>query len=142
MLAILAAPLTIAAAPSSGAGELEITVSGLRNQHGAVMICLTRRTERLFLACDRDPQRVTRIVAAGEAKLIQIAGLEPGDYSLLLLHDENRNGRLDTRLGMPREGFGFSRNPPLRMGPPHYFDVYFALPPGPSHQPIKVRYLL
>ncbi|MCY7338830.1 MAG: DUF2141 domain-containing protein [Sphingomonas bacterium] len=142
LLAPLAALLTIGADRPPSAAELEVTVRGLRNQQGAVMICLTRRTAKHFLACDRDPDRVTRIVAAGEAGLIHIGGLVPDDYSLLLLHDENRNGKLDTRLGMPREGFGFSRNPALRMGPPHYSDVHFALPPGRSLQAIKVKYLL
>ena len=138
----VAALLTIGAGLPPSAAELEVAVSGLRNQHGAVMICLTRRAGRDFLACDRDPDRVTRMVAAGEAGLIHLAGLVPGDYSLLLLHDENRNGKLDTRFGMPREGFGFSRNPALRIGPPHYADVHFPLPAGHSHQAIKVKYLL
>ena len=44
-------------------------------------------------------------------------------------------------LGMPREGFGFSRNPALRMGPPHYGDVQFAVA-GRSHQAVKLKYLL
>ena len=56
--------------------------------------------------------------------------MAPGDYSLLVIHDENRNGKLDKMLGMPREGFGFSRNPAIRMGPPRYGDVRFAVPPG------------
>ena len=60
---------------------------------------------------------------------------------LLVIHDENRNGKLDTMLGMPREGFGFSRNPALRMGPPRYGDVRFAVA-GHSRQAIKLKYLL
>ena len=35
-----------------------------------------------------------------------------------LLHDENENSKLDTMLKIPKEGFGFSRNPAIRMGPP------------------------
>ena len=106
------------------------------------MLCLTRRMKQQFLMCDKDPARITRIVAAGEAKQIDIADLEPGDYSLLLIHDENRNGRLDTTFGIPREGFGFSRNPAIRIGPPHYEDVHFDLPAGRSARAVKVKYLL
>ena len=68
------------------------------------MLCLTRRPDALYLRCDEDPARISRIVAAREAGAIHIEGVAPGDYSLLVIHDENRNGRLDKMLGMPREG--------------------------------------
>ena len=106
------------------------------------MLCLTRRTQQAFLTCSEDPARVTRIVATPEAKRIELTDLAPGEYSLLVIHDENRNGKLDKTFGMPREGFGFSRNPAIRMGPPHYADVRFAVPTGHSVQAIKLKYLL
>lgn len=122
--------------------ELDVAVSGLRNDHGAVMLCLTRRVDRDYLKCGDDPARITRIVRAGGAAAIRIGQLAPGDYSLLVIHDENRNGKLDTTFGIPREGFGFSRNPALRIGPPRYGDVHFPLHPGRSAQAVRVRYLL
>ena len=129
----------IAASPPSA--ELDIAISGLRNQSGAVMLCLTQRGDSRYLACDKDPARITRVVPSAEAGAIRIAGLAPGQYALLVIHDENRNGKLDKMLGMPREGFGFSRNPALRMGPPHYVDVHFAVA-GHSRQAVKLKYLL
>ena len=103
------------------------------------MLCLTRRAD--FLACDKDPARVTRIVPAGQAGAIELA-LPPGQWSLLAIHDANRNGKLDTVLGIPREGFAFSRNPAVRFGPPRLRDVRFALPLGESHQALTMKYLL
>ena len=38
-------------------------------------------------------------------------------HCLPAFHDRNNNGRLDKSMGIPREGFAFSRNPPLRMRP-------------------------
>ncbi len=105
------------------------------------MLCLTQRGDAQFLACAKDPARVTRIVASGESGSIRFAGIAPGRYALLVIHDENRNGKLDTTLGLPREGFGFSRNPALRMGPPRYDDVNFAVA-GHSRQAVKLKYLL
>ena len=136
----LAALLSIAASPPPSA-ELDIAISGLRNQSGAVMLCLTQRNDAQYLQCAKDPARLTRIVPSGEAQTIRIAGLAPGNYALLVIHDENRNGKLDTMLGLPREGFGFSRNPALRMGPPRYGDVHFAVA-GHSRQAVKLKYLL
>jgi uncharacterized protein (DUF2141 family) len=137
----LAALGSIAASPPPSA-ELDIAISGLRNQHGAVMLCLTRRVGASYLQCASDPARITRTIASSDAvTAIRIDRLAPGDYALLVIHDENRNGRLDTMFGMPREGFGFSRNPQLRLGPPHYGDVRFMLS-GRAHQAIKLKYLL
>ena len=133
--------LTAASAPPAEA-ELAVSIDGLRNAKGAIMLCLTKRTQQAFLTCGEDPARVTRIVAAPEAKRIEFTELAPGEYSLLVIHDENRNGRLDKTFGMPREGFGFSCNPAIRMGPPHYADVRFAVPAGHSMQAIKLKYLL
>ncbi len=129
-------------APPPEAADLDIAIAGLRNAKGAVMLCLTRRAQRQFLECGDDPARITRIVRPAEAGLIAIERLAPGDYSLLAIHDENRNGRLDKTFGIPREGFGFSRNPAIRMGPPRYADVRFAVPAGHSEQAIKLKYLL
>ena len=105
------------------------------------MLCLTQRGEAQYLDCAKDPARVTRVVPSSEASAIHIAGIAPGQYALLVIHDENRNGKLDTMLGMPREGFGFSRNPALRMGPPAYGAVHFAVA-GPTRQAVMLKYLL
>lgn len=140
-MAGLGALASIAASPPPTA-DLDIAISGLRNQHGAVMLCLTRRGADAFLDCASDPARITRIIASSTATAtIRIADLAPGEYALLVIHDENRNGKLDTMFGMPREGFGFSRNPATRLGPPRYADVRFALSVH-SSQAIKLKYLL
>ena len=105
------------------------------------MLCLTQRSGAQYLDCAKDPARITRVVPSAEAGAIRIAVPAPGRYALLVIHDENRNGKLDTMLGVPREGFGFSRNPALRMGPPRYGDVQFAVA-GSGRQAIKLKYLL
>ena len=138
---LLVAPL-LAASAQPPPVELEVAVGGLRNTRGTVSLCLTAVTGKAFLKCDKDPRRVTRSLPAARAGSIRLGGLAPGRYSLLVMHDENANGRLDTALGLPREGFGFSGNPPMRMGPPHYASVHFALAPGANRQAITIRYLL
>jgi uncharacterized protein (DUF2141 family) len=106
-----------------------------------VRLCLTRRPE-FFPDCNRDPAAVKRNVAPAEAGTIHLSGLAPGTWALAVMHDENGNGRLDRLMGIPREGFGFSRNPRLRMGPPHYRDVRFDFSGAPMRQTVRLRYLL
>ena len=73
---------------------------------------------------------------------LRFAGLPTGDYALALIHDENANARLDTLAGIPREGFGFSRNPPIRFGAPRFAAARFTLTGDAQKQQIRMRYIL
>ena len=64
-----------------------------------------------------------------------------GTYAIALIHDENGNGKLDKRLIMPAEGFGFSRNAPVRFGPPSFASAAFAVDGDEQRQTIRMRYL-
>jgi uncharacterized protein (DUF2141 family) len=45
-------------------------------------------------------------------------------------------------LGIPREGFGFSRNPVVRFGAPRFNNVSMQLGPGYTRIRIRLQYLL
>jgi uncharacterized protein (DUF2141 family) len=105
-----------------------------------VRICLTRDPEH-FPGCIDDGQAIKRSVPASESAL-RFDDLPSGAWAVALFHDENRNGRLDTLLGIPREGFGFSRNPPIRFGPPRFSAARFSLTTGDSAQRVQLKYLL
>lgn len=100
--------------------------------------CLTRLPD--YMKCDRDHGSLRLSVPATTGQ-VTFNGMQPGEWSLMLFHDSNGNGKLDTRFGIPREGFAFSGNPGFRFGPPRSADVRFALPSGPSHQDVRMRYI-
>lgn len=132
-----ALPLLASAAPP---GEVELGISGQRSARGLIRICLTRDPAH-FPGCDDDPAAQKRTVPAGQTAL-RFDGLASGSYAVSLFHDENGNGRLDTILGIPREGFGFSRNPPIRFGPPRFDAARFAVTSGEAAQQVRLKYLL
>jgi uncharacterized protein (DUF2141 family) len=138
LFALAALGLLTASAPLPSA-SLRVEVEGLRDHKGALMFCLTRRVET-FLDCDKDPHSVHAIIAASGGA-VEFEHLAPGDYALLLLHDANRNGKLDKRFGIPREGFGFSNNPAMRFGPPTASQVTFVVPAGASTQVVRMKYI-
>lgn len=127
------------ALPSMPSASLTVSVEGLRDHKGNLLFCLTRRTTQ-FLECDKDPGAVHGSVAANVA-MFDVEHMAPGEWALLIIHDSNSNGKLDKRFGIPREGFGFSGNPAIRFGPPSAEAVRFAVPPGISHQQLKMRYI-
>ncbi|WP_404335765.1 DUF2141 domain-containing protein [Sphingomonas sp. MMS12-HWE2-04] len=127
-------------APPPIAGALEIDFTGLRSAKGVLQICLTRDPSD-FPDCRNAASAIKRTVSAAHPRL-RIEGLAPGDYALAVIHDANGNARLDTMLGIPREGFGFSRNPAIRFGPPRFSAARFALGTDAQIQQVRIRYLL
>ena len=136
-LLALAAPLS--AAPPLA--DVTVQLTGLRNANGLVRVCLTSNQAR-FLQCEKVPGAVGRSLPAGQAARIHLGAVPPGTYALLVIHDENRDGRLNMTLGIPREGFGFSNNPAMRPRAPRWDEIRFAAPAGPVTQTIRVRYVL
>jgi uncharacterized protein (DUF2141 family) len=73
---------------------------------------------------------------------MDFAAVPPGDYVLAVIHDENGNAKVDTFLGIPREGVGFSRNPPMKMGPPKYEAARFHVASGANEMDVTLKYFL
>ena len=126
------------AAPSH---EVSVSVSGLRSTKGVVRACMTGNAAR-FPKCAGDPASYRLVIPAKSAGKLVFKGVTPGRYAIALLHDENDNARLDRFMAMPREGFGFSRNPAIRMGPPRFEEVRFQVGGAVVAQVIRMKYLL
>ena len=136
----LATSLTVRAAEPVG-NELRIDLGELRNTRGKVHACLTK-DRAYFPNCKADANALRVTVGASEAGELRFASVPIGSYALSILHDENGNGKLDTFARVPREGYGFSRNPPMRFGPPRFDEARFDLVSGRNRQAVRMRYLL
>ena len=142
--------LTLAAlagiAGSAQAGEqdgtsVSVTVTDLRSGKGVVRACLTPNPKK-FYDC-RGANVVKLAVPAGTTTKVTFDNVRPGRYAIALLHDENNNDKADSVLGMmPKEGFGFSRDAPARMGPPKFEQAAFQVGEQPVRHTIRMRYIL
>ena len=65
-----------------------------------------------------------------------------GEFAVSMFHDENANYTLDRNfLGVPKEGWGTSRDAKANFGPPSYSDARVMLKPGERKQVVvHVRY--
>jgi uncharacterized protein (DUF2141 family) len=108
---------------------LTIQVSGFRSSRGKALIAHFRAP-----ASFPDGRGAWRRVAApirGGVARARFAGLPPGRYAVSVLHDEDGDRAMATNLiGMPREGYGVSRDAVRRLGPPRFDDAAFALASG------------
>ncbi len=136
---LLAAPLLLTA--NAPAGSVSTDVTGLRSAKGQILVCMTANPAR-FTKCETDPAAHRMTVPAAQARDIRFDGLPSGDYAIALIHDENSNNKLDTTFGIPREGFGFSRNPAIRFGPPKFAEARFTVGSGTVGEKVRVKYML
>ncbi len=136
---LAAAPL--GAAPEPESVRVIVQVEGLRNLRGQVLACLTTQPRR-FPDCRADTAARKLMVRAADAAILDFGPVPDGRYAISLLHDENSNGKADMVLMIPREGFGFSRNAPVRMGPPSFASAAFAVSGATVRETIRMRYMI
>ncbi|WP_242185637.1 DUF2141 domain-containing protein [Sphingomonas sp. CARO-RG-8B-R24-01] len=138
--AVAAAVLLVSLPGAVATSDLSVDVSNLRSAKGMVRVCLTADPDN-FPACVDDANATTRSIPASMTHL-QFDGLPHGAYAIAVIHDENNNRKLDTFAGIPREGFGFSRNPSVTFGPPRFAAARFTLESDADRQQVRMRYLL
>ena len=101
---------------------LRIHVDGLRNRKGVVGALV-------FTSPIGWPEDVhksfrnqhTPVAAMGRSTTVVMEDLPPGNYGIVVLHDENENMKLDRNMfGFPKEGFGFANNPHVGLRAPPF----------------------
>lgn len=129
-LAILAAAGVLATAGSVffgaqaseiGASGLTLLITEIRSPDGRVRV-------GVFDSPDAFPRgdaiARTRVAAQSGSVIVTFDHLPAGRYAFAFHHDENDNAEFDrTLLGLPDEGFGFSRDAPVGFGPPDFADA-------------------
>jgi uncharacterized protein (DUF2141 family) len=133
MLALL--PAHSPAQSSSGACTLTVRVTGARNTDGNIRVVLRRDENTVVEAKEAE------IDAKTMTAQVVFDRIPEGDYGVAVIHDENKNGKLDmNEMGIPVEGYGHSNNPAKRPGPPNFDETKFMLSnPGTSIE-IRLNY--
>lgn len=97
------------------AGELRITVDGIRSAHGTGLIGLYDSPASFGKAVEASakegfligPDRFAAVALRANAALksaVVFSNVQPGRYAAIAFHDENGNGKLDKNfLGVPTE---------------------------------------
>ena len=130
-------PLLVAA---SAPPTVEVSITGLRNSKGQILVCLTTNP-KAFPDCSKDKGSVRMAVKAADAGDFLIRAPADGTYAIAVVHDENANNKMDMALFLPKEGFGFSRNPAIGIGPPSFKSASFAVT-GDMRQSVRMKYML
>ena len=124
----------LAALPARAA-DLDIKVTDVRVQQGSLRIAVV--DSAAGWSDGGKPVAGTVSKAQGSEQTFHFPDLPPGRYAVMVMHDENDNGTLDSNfMGMPIEGYGFSNNPAV-MRKPTFEEARFEL--GAAGSAITVR---
>lgn len=100
-----------------GQVTLEVSIENVRDTKGIVHVALFTNSKNFLNA----PAASMSVAAARGTVIVQFRGLFSGAYAISVIHDANRNGKLDTNFfGIPREGFGFSNDAMGHFGAPSF----------------------
>lgn len=123
-------------------GCLTVEINGLRNQKG--IVCLSLFSGEQGFPNESDRAIASRSVEAKEASVSAIFDqLSPGEYAVAVIHDDNGDGKLNTGIfGIPKEGFGFSRNPKIGMSAPKFEETAVSVSGNDTKIQIDMKYLM
>ena len=127
--------------------KLTVQATNIRNLKGKVIFYLFDG-EKAWKASEENGKAFRELsaeIVAGKTPKENTAevvfeNLPKGEYAVQLLHDENKNGEMDTSLGMPKEGYGMSNDPKIGMSMPKWNDCKFAVSEKDQAIAIKMKY--
>lgn len=121
-------------------GDIEVSLSGFRNNTGTVIINLFNKPEG-YPKPENAYQKIT--LTPKEGLRATFSGVPYGRYSVSVIHDENKDEQFTMRWlpwPQPLEGGGFSNNTEATMGPPEYKKTLFDHKSPKTGQKIKITY--
>ena len=107
--------------------KIVVQISNLRNNNGVCRVCLFN-SEATFSGKGGTPVLCVEVPAKEGATEALFKNVVPGAYAIAVFHDANNNKQMDKNfLGIPREGYGASRNKLPFAGAPEYKDNKFTV---------------
>jgi uncharacterized protein (DUF2141 family) len=121
-------------------GKLTVEIDGLKNKQGQVCASIFASSEGF--PSDRNRGLQKECIKITDTPLpISFENLKAGSYAVAVFHDQNNDSILDTNVfGIPKEGFGFSRNPEIRTGAPKFSEAAFLVAGPDTNIQISLKY--
>jgi uncharacterized protein (DUF2141 family) len=121
--------------------SLRIEISDIRNSTGDVG-CLIFNGPDGYPESHEKAHRESHVKIMSGTAFCEFKNIAPGDYAVIVFHDENLNRKLDKNfLGIPREGYGASNNVRPAMSAPGFKEATVSIKAAtPNSIAIKMGY--
>jgi uncharacterized protein (DUF2141 family) len=115
--------IAVAQSPCPG---IHVKILNIKNSTGTVACALFESPDGFPISYLKYATNIMVIKIRDVQARCDFLDIPPGTYALAVIHDENRNGQLDTnRLGIPKEGYGFSNDAKGFFGAPSFSAAKF-----------------
>jgi uncharacterized protein (DUF2141 family) len=141
LLGLCAAGGLMAQPKAEKTGQVIVELVGVRSAKGLVLVAMY--CGEAGFPSEFKKTCASKIVNAQKGRMRLVFDAIPaGEFAVSMFHDENANRTLDRNfLGMPKEGWGASRDAKASFGPPSYADARLSLSAGEKKQVVvHVRY--
>jgi uncharacterized protein (DUF2141 family) len=119
--------------------NLEVKITGMRNTKGQIKVGVYKDKET-FPKTGSELKGIN-IFPVQKGANVAVFELPEGTYAVAIIHDENKNGKLDKNLvGIPKEGYGFSNDAKGTFGPPSFDKATFSLTNDVRKISIEMKY--
>ena len=106
---------------------IHVEILGIRNSIGAVACALFEAPEGFPTGYLRFASNIMMVKVRATKATCDFENVAPGTYALAVIHDENRDGELQSNwMGVPKEGYGFSNDAKGSLGPPSFEAASFS----------------
>lgn len=142
-LAVVIAIVAQAAFPQDASAQsgntISVPISGLHSSIGEVRCGLFNSADTF-----RQPGKQFMGVAtpiANQQATCTFSNVPNGTYAVAVFHAEHGETQIEYGIfGIPKEGYGFSRNPSTTWGPPNFSDADFTYSGGSVSLPVTLKY--
>jgi uncharacterized protein (DUF2141 family) len=121
---------------AANAANVTVTVKNVASHNGSVRGALCDKDSFLKVCTFRVGEKAT-----GDTVVLNFKDVPPGHYALNAYHDENDNNKMDRNMiGIPTEGYAFSRDAKGHRGPPQFEDAAFDVKEGTNDISVTLNY--
>ena len=125
---------------SSTNSVMKVQIEGLQEAKGQICYSLFDRSKGFPDSSD-DTLQAKCVSIQERSPRLTIENLHLGTYAVAFFHDVNEDGELNRNfLGIPQEGFGFSRNPEIQTSPPSFGESAVFVTGAETNLQVQMRY--
>ncbi len=120
--------------PAAAQGKVEARISNFTNSKGVCRACLFN-TAASFNGKEGQAVQCVQVPVNNQKAEVVFENIPAGNYAVSVFHDANNNNKLDVNfLGIPKEGYGASKNKLPFAAAPAFADNQFAVKPNTTIQ--------
>lgn len=129
LVSVVLAPLALfSASPLLAGSGVAVTVNKVRPGKGMLHITLVNKEQFLLRRKLKKPLMKVIVKTSGKSVHYEFKDVPPGDYAVQVLQDFDEDGYMtDNWLGLPKEPWGMSNNPPVGLGGPKWERAKFTV---------------